>query len=126
MCRSAVLAGRVVDTLGRPGNLQRGEKKQIPLRAGQNVRGGREDRVEGLVAPHPGQGEIGPVNAALILALANDADLGLGAPLPAGTLRVYDLGHSRAGDKGNTSNVSVIAYDETAWHILRRHQIGSE
>src|SRR3546814_9496463 len=35
--------------------------------------------------------------------------------------RVYDLGHSRAGDKGNTSNVSVIAYDETAWHILRRH-----
>src|SRR3546814_16756289 len=100
MCRSAVLAGRVVDTLGRPGNLQRGEKKQIPLRAGQNVRGGREDRVEGLVAPLPGQEEIGPVNAPLILALANDADLGLGAPLPAGTLRVYGPGGETAGGDG--------------------------
>ena len=34
--------------------------------------------------------------------------------------RVYDLGHGRAGDKGDTSNVSVIAYDEAAWQILRR------
>lgn len=34
---------------------------------------------------------------------------------------VYDLGHSRAGDKGNTSNVSVIAYDAAAWAVLRRH-----
>jgi hypothetical protein len=29
--------------------------------------------------------------------------------------RVYDLAHSRAGDKGNTSNISVIAYDEAGW-----------
>ncbi len=34
--------------------------------------------------------------------------------------KVYELGHSRAGDKGNTSNVSVIAYDEAAWERLRR------
>jgi len=34
--------------------------------------------------------------------------------------RVYDLGHSRAGDKGDTSNVSVIAYDDAGWEILRR------
>src|SRR3546814_8458091 len=34
---------------------------------------------------------------------------------------VYDPGHSRAGEKGNTSNVSVSAYDETARHILRLH-----
>jgi hypothetical protein len=34
--------------------------------------------------------------------------------------KVYELGHSRAGDKGNTSNVSVIAYDEKSWDILRR------
>ncbi len=33
--------------------------------------------------------------------------------------RVYDLGHSRAGDKGNTSNVSVTAYDAASWQILR-------
>ena len=35
------------------------------------------------------------------------------------TLRVYDLAHSRAGDKGNTSNISVVAYDEQAWEIIR-------
>ena len=34
--------------------------------------------------------------------------------------RVYDLGHSRAGDKGNTSNVSVVAYDEPSWRILEQ------
>ena len=34
-------------------------------------------------------------------------------------VRVYDLAHSRAGDKGNTSNISVIAYDEAGWAILR-------
>ena len=33
--------------------------------------------------------------------------------------RVYDLAHSRAGDKGNTSNISVIAYDEAGWKVLR-------
>jgi hypothetical protein len=32
--------------------------------------------------------------------------------------KVYDLAHSRAGDKGNTSNVSVIAYDAEAWNVL--------
>ena len=34
-------------------------------------------------------------------------------------MKVYELGHARAGDKGNTSNVSVIAYDERAWELLR-------
>ena len=34
-------------------------------------------------------------------------------------VRVYDLAHSRAGDKGDTSNISVIAYDESGWTILR-------
>ena len=38
-------------------------------------------------------------------------------------IRVYDLGHSRAGDKGNTSNISVIAYDEKGWKILRDRRI---
>jgi hypothetical protein len=33
-------------------------------------------------------------------------------------IRVYDLAHSRAGDKSDTSNISVIAYDDRAWRIL--------
>jgi hypothetical protein len=35
------------------------------------------------------------------------------------SVKVYELGHARAGDKGNTSNVSVTAYDVRAWNILR-------
>ena len=35
-------------------------------------------------------------------------------------MRVYDLAHCRAGDKGNTSNISVICYDEADWEFLRR------
>ena len=29
-------------------------------------------------------------------------------------VRVYDLAHCRAGDKGNTSNISVVACGEAA------------
>ena len=35
-------------------------------------------------------------------------------------VRVYDLAHARAGDKGNTSNISVIAYDAKDWDFLQR------
>ncbi|MCF8482574.1 MAG: hypothetical protein K9H25_19285 [Rhodospirillum sp.] len=34
--------------------------------------------------------------------------------------RVHDLAHGRAGDKGNTSNISVIARDTASWELLRR------
>ena len=36
------------------------------------------------------------------------------------TLRVYDLAHSRTGDKGDTSNISVICYDAKDWDFLQR------
>lgn len=35
------------------------------------------------------------------------------------SVKVHELAHGRAGDKGNTSNVSVVAYDERAWKVLR-------
>ena len=35
------------------------------------------------------------------------------------SVKVHALAHARAGDKGNTSNVSVVAYDDAAWKILR-------
>ncbi|MCC6535280.1 MAG: hypothetical protein IT531_22255 [Burkholderiales bacterium] len=34
------------------------------------------------------------------------------------SIKVHELGHARAGDKGNTSNVSVVAYDDAAWQVL--------
>ena len=40
-------------------------------------------------------------------------------------VRVDDLAHSRAGDKGDISNISVIAYDAKGWAILRE-QLTSE
>jgi hypothetical protein len=36
------------------------------------------------------------------------------------SVRVYDLAHSRTGDKGNTSNISIVAYDEKDWGFLQR------
>jgi hypothetical protein len=40
-------------------------------------------------------------------------------------MKVYELAHARAGDKGNTSNISVIAYDDAGWALLR-HQLTPE
>ena len=36
-------------------------------------------------------------------------------------VKVYDLAHCRAGDKGNTSNISVIAYEDRFYPFLRKH-----
>lgn len=36
------------------------------------------------------------------------------------SVRVYDLAHARAGDKGNTSNISVTAYDQAGFQVLQR------
>ena len=33
---------------------------------------------------------------------------------------VHALAHARSGDKGNTSNVAVIAYDDAGWNRIRR------
>jgi hypothetical protein len=33
---------------------------------------------------------------------------------------VHSLAHARSGDKGNTSNVAVIAYDDAGWERIRR------
>ncbi|MCV0437737.1 MAG: hypothetical protein K5880_03860 [Hydrogenophaga sp.] len=34
------------------------------------------------------------------------------------TISLRALAHCRSGDKGNRSNISVIAYDEKAWDML--------
>jgi hypothetical protein len=97
MSEGVAAADRYVYSLANPVTLRRGETKQIPLMTAQNVRVVREYRFEGLVAAHPGQEEIGPLNAALVLELENTADLGLGAPLPAGIVRVYGPSESAEG-----------------------------
>jgi hypothetical protein len=36
-------------------------------------------------------------------------------------MKLRDLAHSRTGDKGDTSNISVIAYREADYPLLVRH-----
>ena len=36
-------------------------------------------------------------------------------------MKLRQIAHSRTGDKGNTSNISVIAYDERDYPRLLRH-----
>ncbi len=36
-------------------------------------------------------------------------------------MKVHKIAHSRTGDKGNTSNISVIAYDEKDYPRLCKH-----
>ena len=35
-------------------------------------------------------------------------------------IRLYRMAHARSGDKGDGSNVGLIAYDDGGWEIIRR------
>jgi hypothetical protein len=34
-------------------------------------------------------------------------------------VKLWDIAHARTGDKGNTSNISLIPYDEQHYELLR-------
>ena len=36
------------------------------------------------------------------------------------TMRLYRMAHARSGDKGDASNVGLIAYDDAGYAIIRR------
>ncbi len=36
-------------------------------------------------------------------------------------MKLKEIAHSRTGDKGNTANVSVIAYDPADYPLIERH-----
>lgn len=36
-------------------------------------------------------------------------------------MKLREIAHSRTGDKGNTSNISLIAYDEKHYPLLAQH-----
>jgi len=36
-------------------------------------------------------------------------------------MKLREIAHSRTGDKGNTSSISVIAFDERHYPLLERH-----
>ena len=39
-------------------------------------------------------------------------------------MKLRELAHSRTGDKGNTSNISLIAYDPAHYQLLKPHVTG--
>jgi hypothetical protein len=36
-------------------------------------------------------------------------------------VRLIDIAHGRSGDKGDVSDISLIAYDDRGWEVIRRH-----
>ena len=36
-------------------------------------------------------------------------------------MKLKEIAHSRTGDKGNTANISVIAYDPADYPLIERH-----
>lgn len=83
---------RYVYPMQRPVTLLRGETKQVPLMSAEGVAVTREYRFDGLANGNARSGEIGPVSADLVLEIENVEALGLGAPLPAGVVRIYGSG----------------------------------
>lgn len=83
------VSDRYVYEVSRPVDLARGETKQIPLLTADKVAVTRSYRFPNLASAGPSNGEIGPVNADLLLTLDNKQASGLGRPLPAGIVRVY-------------------------------------
>ncbi len=87
---------RYVYPVNRPVTLLRGETKQVPLMSAEGVAVKREYRFDGLANGNARSGEIGPVSADLVLEIENAEALGLGAPLPAGVVRIYGPGPGNA------------------------------
>lgn len=36
-------------------------------------------------------------------------------------IRLIEIAHARAGDKGNSADIGLFAYDDAAWEILKKH-----
>lgn len=36
-------------------------------------------------------------------------------------MKLHEIAHARTGDKGDVSNISVIAYDPAHWPLIRDH-----
>lgn len=83
------VSDRYVYDLARPVTVGARETKQINLLSADGVAVLKTYRFDGLASARGGANEIGPVNAAITLEIENGEETGLGLPLPAGIVRVY-------------------------------------
>ncbi len=81
---------RYLYSYDRPVDLADREAKQLTLFRAPSVTATRRYRFTELINAHQGAGEIGPVQAAIVLEVENTEAAGLGRPLPGGTIRVYE------------------------------------
>jgi len=104
---------RYLYRIDRPVTLADRETKQVVLLAAQSVAVRKTYRFDTLVNAQGGADEIGPLNATVSLEMDNKADDGLGQPLPAGTVRVYE-----AAPGGN-----IFAGEDTIRHTAEGERI---
>jgi len=109
----AAASDRYLYRIDRPVTVADRETKQIVLLTAQRVAVRKTYRFERLVNAQPGADEIGPLNATVALEMENKADSGLGNPLPAGTVRVYE-----AAPGGN-----IFAGEDTIRHTAEGERI---
>lgn len=107
------VSDRYVYNLPAPVTLLRQEAKQVPLFAAAGVEVKRSYRFDSLIQANRALEEIGPLNADIYLALKNGKDEGLGRPLPAGTVRVYQLQSEGAPIFAGEAAIKHTAEDET-------------
>ncbi len=124
---AAAAADRYVYELPRRVDVQDGERKQVILLDSPGVTAAREYRFENLQpSREPGVGP--PAHAEIFVTAVNDGDAGLGDPLPAGVVRVYEdresgplfVGEDRIAHipAGGDIRVSLgTSFDITAEHV---------
>ncbi len=107
------ISDRYLYRIDRPVTLADRETKQIVLLSAQSVAVRKTYRFETLVNAQRGVDEIGPLNATVALEMDNKTDDGLGQPLPAGIVRVYE-----AAPGGN-----IFAGEDTIRHTAEGERI---
>jgi hypothetical protein len=87
---------------GLPGkiDLARGETRQVRLFSATDVAVEKRLRLENLIQTGRAPEELGPLHPQILLRLRNEAKAGLGRPLPAGRVRIYQpLSQNGDGDQ---------------------------
>jgi hypothetical protein len=87
---------------GLPGkiDLARGETRQVRLFSATDVAVEKRFRLENLIQTGRAPEELGPLHPQILLRLRNEAKAGLGRPLPAGRMRIYQpLSQNGDGDQ---------------------------
>ncbi len=111
--QAQAVSDRYIYDLEKAVTLLRRETKQVPLFTAPAVKVKRIYRFENAVQASRAIEEIGPLNADIVLEMENSKAAGLGKPLPAGVVRVYQLQTDGAPVFAGESSMRHTAEGET-------------